>query len=98
MTWPHLSTQDDAERFYRAVAVFVDNYGYSSPGNLAAEFSVTPCDCCGRDLAGARWSVFDREGESMAEICIDCLHYLVNGELDCQSRLEIEKSKEGPNT
>jgi len=46
-------------------------------------FSWSPCDCCGSSLGGNRYAAhgFDKERNIIhLDICVDCLHFLANGD------------------
>ena len=55
-------------------------------GNSESYFSHIPCDCCGRSLAGDRYTceIFDNKTRKVFEIdiCVDCLQYDAKGEVE----------------
>lgn len=60
-------------------------------------FSWYPCECCGRNLGGAREDVctLTALGEIWeGAVCVNCIYYIEYGQLDDQTMMEIERSGE----
>ena len=52
-------------------------------------FSHQPCECCGSPLGGNRyemagWNVRTRAVYGMYSVCVDCVQYIANGELETE--------------
>jgi hypothetical protein len=65
-------------------------------------FSRSDCEACGSILAGDRHPVHgkridDHSLEHLA-VCTDCMYYITYGQLDDETMMEIEKSKNHEST
>lgn len=107
-TWPHITTQNDYERYEKSVKRFFESTGLSNlslvdnESEPEPEFSHHYCECCHRSLGGDRYichGYIPREKEISAEysICVDCYYYAEYGQLDDMTMMDIDKVEEQRN-
>ena len=95
MSWPHIDTKEDFQRFQDAFQHFFEDQeidGWSL--GEEEEFSGRACDCCERQLGGHRWTAHPYVAGSdntldPIRVCDDCAYFEQYGELDDETMLRL---------
>ena len=92
-------TKAEYAEYQQSVADFFEREGIANLlcWNGTSFFSWSPCECCGRPEGGDReeasgYNPTTEKVQTYGSVCLDCIYFAVNDQLDDATMHEIENS------